>query len=156
MDEMSMNAPIEKSQPPVDVPAEQTAQTPPTDARTDADTEPHTVQTDYEQIARSDLLALKCEFPELMPLRDLTELADPLRYGALRDLGLTPREAYLATAAPVRRATDNRAHLQSTRLRSVVGETDTPIPANDLRAARELFSDLSDAQIRKLYKKVNT
>ena len=58
---------------------------------------------DYAAIAEEDLRILKEEFPELYGASDITELDDPLRYAALRDLGLSPREAYLATAKPKRR-----------------------------------------------------
>ena len=56
------------------------------------------VQTDYAAVAREDLRALKAEFPELAAIGSITELNAPLRYAELRDLGASPREAYLATA----------------------------------------------------------
>ena len=53
-------------------------------------------ETDYERLEREDIAELCREFPELK-IDSLTELDNPLRYGALRDMGLTPTEAYLAT-----------------------------------------------------------
>lgn len=100
----------------------------------------------------SDLEILKAEFPELTELSGITQLKNPTRYGALRDLGLSPIEAYLATnqRAPL---PDNRAHLTS----------GVPISARppafamtkgQMSEARELFEGMSDAEIQKLYLKV--
>ena len=105
---------------------------------------------DYEELSKSDVLALRGEFPELSALSTLFELDDPVRYGALRDLGLTPAEAYLATRK--RRGADNRSHLRPTR--SVARGSAPLMTEAEMSAARELFSDVSDAEIRQLYKRV--
>ena len=109
-------------------------------------------EADYAAVIEEDLEVLRTEFAELSALKSILELKNPIRYGALRDLGLTPAEAYLATEGRARR-TDNRAHLRS----SVPGSTAQSridIPRRELEIARELFSDLSDREIHKLYKKV--
>lgn len=106
---------------------------------------------DYGEIAANDLISLKRSFPELRNVSDITELDNPMRYAALRDLGLTAEEAYLATN---RRKVpyDTRAHLT----RSVPGGASAvnEMSQNDYDMAREIFSDMSDAEIRKLYRKV--
>lgn len=107
--------------------------------------------TDYSEIAAKDLSELKALFPELGEIRDLTEIKNPLRYAALRDLGLSAEEAYLATNAQ-RRAYDTRAHLTSTV--PVGATTAIEMPRSDYDMARELFGELSDTEIRKLYRKV--
>ena len=107
---------------------------------------------DYAEIAREDLALLKSEFPELSDLRDICELNNPMRYAALRDLGLSPAEAYLATAKRIPKR-DNRAHLSATGNASYSPQGS--MSEAELSTARELFSDMSDAEIRKLYKKVN-
>lgn len=107
--------------------------------------------TDYDALAKEDLRILKSEFPELNSLVDISELENPLRYAALRDLGLTPAEAYLATAR--KRRGDNRSHLHS----SVPKHSAFPGPGiseSELTAAREIFPDMSDNEIRQLYRKV--
>ena len=119
-------------------------------ASTPADAEPDCV--DYAEIARADMEALRLEFPELREKSSITELKNPLRYAALRDLGLTPREAYLATSAPAVRY-DNRSHLRSS-VPSGARESTDRLGATELEAARELFSGLSDRELQKLYKKV--
>jgi hypothetical protein len=115
-------------------------------------------KTDVQTAEVADILAedveeLKREFAELSELDDITELSNPTRYAALRDLGLTPREAFLATSAPVIKY-DNRSHLSGAVPRRA-GSASDMLGAGELMAARELFADLSDREIQKLYKKVS-
>ena len=106
---------------------------------------------DYARLEREDLHELSLIFPEVKGKRSITELKNPLRYAALRDLGLTPKEAYLATEG-VRRAADNRGHIVSRVPASAGGAS--ALSGKELSAARELFSGLSDREIQRLYKKV--
>ena len=133
------------------------------DAKSDVVTEPSTQesgiaepenseQIDYEALIASDVSALRSEFPELRELRDITELNNPLRYAALRDLGLTPEEAYLATAR--RPAQDTRGHLRSAHGKSAAASMNM-MSQHELTTARDLFPDLSDSEIQRLYKRVN-
>lgn len=108
-------------------------------------------EIDYSVIERDDLAALKKEFPELSGISRITELQNPLRYGALRDLGLSPTEAYLATHGK-RRGADNRSHLVASP--TVASTPHGVISEREMEAARNIFPDISDREIRKLYKKV--
>lgn len=104
----------------------------------------------------SDLLAndvteLRREFSELCELGDITELNNPTRYAALRDLGLTPREAYLATGPAQRQ--DNRSHLRSAPT-VAARRPASSMTVREWNIARALFEGLSDGEIEKLYKKV--
>lgn len=105
----------------------------------------------YADVVRQDVAELSAEFGELRGLTDITELENPIRYAALRDLGLTAAEAYLATTKNRKRA-DNRSHLFGMPM--VSSAPTGSMPDKELEAAREIFTDISDAQIRKLYKKV--
>ena len=108
-------------------------------------------EVDYAAVVEEDIRTLREEFRELSSLTDICELDDPMRYAALRDLGLTPAEAYLATAR--KRRGDNRSHLHS----SVPKHSAFPGPGiseSELTAAREIFPDMSDNEIRQLYRKV--
>ena len=99
-----------------------------------------------------ELEELIAEFPELSE-RNKSELFDEARYSELRELGATPREAYLATARVRAVITDNRSHLSSAVPRgakSPIGK----MSASELRAARELFAGASDKEIMRLYKRV--
>lgn len=106
---------------------------------------------DYAVLIESDLNTLRAEFPELKGIKDITDLHNPLRYAALRDLGLTPEEAYLATAK--RRSQDTRAHLRSAHGRNAALSVGM-MSQHELAVARDLFPGLGDAEIQRLYKKV--
>ena len=126
------------------------------DLQTDAtqknsESEEKTTGPNYEDIAREDIVSLREEFDELADISDLTELDNPLRYAALRDLGLSPREAYLATQN-TRQKSDNRSHLY--RSPRVSSQGAGVMPERELEMAREIFSDISDSEIRNLYRKV--
>lgn len=108
---------------------------------------------DYEELERADMEELCSLFPNLRGKTKITELDNPLRYAALRDLGLTPKEAYLATSEPIQKY-DNRSHLKSSVPRSAAAPADI-LTRSELEAARELFSGLSDREIQKLYKRVS-
>lgn len=107
--------------------------------------------TDYAKIIAEDLATLKAQFPELHGIEAITQLNNPLRYAALRDLGLTAEEAYLATAKRVAR--DTRAHLKSAHGKSA-GRS-TGMSYSELAAARELFPGKNDAELERLYKRVS-
>lgn len=101
----------------------------------------------------ADLAELKSEFPELAGVESLTDVEGATRYGALRDLGLTPAEAYKATrATPPHRNT--RSHLSSAVPRMAASPRDC-ISREELRTMRGVFGDLSDAELNRLYKKVS-
>ena len=108
---------------------------------------------DYALIVESDLNELRARFSELRGIRYITELEDPLRYATLRDLGLTPAEAYLATTER-RLHTDNRSHLSSAVPRGAGGPTGS-MSRTELERARDLFPGLGDAELHSLYKKVS-
>ena len=121
------------------------------DAESEGEAEKDVSDTvDYAAVVEEDIKRLRAEFSELRELSDICELDNPLRYAALRDLGLTPAEAYLATAKKAKK--DNRAHLYATR--TVAKVSQNTMTEAEMTAARELFSDISDAQIRRLYKRV--
>ena len=108
------------------------------------------VKIDYAALAESDLSELKREFGELAGVGSIAELDNPIRYGALRDLGLTPAEAYLATRK--REKTDNRAHLRATR--SVARGAAPLMSEAEMSMARDVLGNVTDAEIRRLYKRV--
>ena len=99
-----------------------------------------------------DALFELCEvYPELT-CENADALCNIERYRELRALGLSVEEAYRATSK--RKVTsDSRSHLSVS-----VGGGGAPsshgIPEPEMRSARELFSDMSDAEIRRLYKRV--
>ena len=111
-------------------------------------------EADYAALIESDLAALRAAIPGLEGLSDISELENPVRYGALRDLGLGPEEAYRASTTKFsRERRDNRAHLRSSLPRAARAPEGS-ISYRELELARELFSGVSDAEIQRLYKKV--
>lgn len=108
---------------------------------------------DMARMAEADLLALRQEFPEMAGADSLLCLRNPARYGALRDLGLSPAEAYLASGARRPLPQDNRAHLHSA-VPSPMGGGGDGMSYGELSAARELFAGLPDSEIRRLYQRV--
>ena len=111
------------------------------------------VAVDYGEVEKQDLEELHALFPHLKNKTSITELDNPLRYAALRDLGLSPKEAYLATS-DFHQSYDNRSHLRSSVPKSASAPQNI-LSRGELEAARELFSGLSDREIQKLYKKVS-
>ena len=107
---------------------------------------------DLKREIDADVEELRTIFPELSELQDITELNNPTRYAALRDLGLSVSEAYLATAPRAARP-DNRAHLTSSVPRGAKSP-EGPMTKAQLNQARTLFGDMSDSEIYNLYKKV--
>ena len=106
----------------------------------------------FDVEAFDELDGLIGEFPELSR-ENKEELFDKERYSELRLLGATAREAYLATAKVRLSISDNRSHLSSAVPRgakSPIGK----MTANELRAARELFTGATDKEIMRLYKRV--
>ncbi len=117
------------------------------------ESEDNAEKIDYEALIRADIEEIRAIFPEAAALSDISELDNPLRYAALRDLGLSPKEAYLATRDTAAPRYDNRSHLKTAVPKGATGN-DGSMSAEALESARLLFSDLSDKEIQRLYKKV--
>lgn len=105
--------------------------------------------TDF--ILEEDLDLLKKDFSELQDISDISQLPNPTRYAALRDLGLTPKEAYLATS-PIKK-TDTRSHLK-TGVPHISKSPVSSMTRREWQIARALFEDMNDSDIEKLYRKV--
>ena len=105
---------------------------------------------DSEDDYISDLRELQNQFPALRGIESITELRHPEEYLRFRSLGLTPREALLATGE---HPTDTP---RTPRVTSpiAVRTRGERIPDYYLKMAREIFGNLSDKEIQALYKKV--
>ena len=92
--------------------------------------------------------------PDAPEVSDATDVpSDPYeRYLTLCDMGLTPREAYLESIGGIRNH-GGKSHLSSTPI-SHGRVAHSQMSRADLECAREIFSGLSDADIRRLYRKV--
>ena len=108
-------------------------------------------EIDYAKRVEDDLEQIRKEFPTLYGINDITDLKNPLRFGALRDLGLTAKEAFLASGG-AKSGYDNRAHLTSSVPKRA--SSGTEMSRKEYELARDLFTDLSESEIKKLYKRV--
>ena len=106
---------------------------------------------DYAKGVEEDLEQIRNEFPALFGINDITDLKNPLRFGALRDLGLTAKEAFLASGG-AKSGYDNRAHLTSSVPKRA--SSGIEMTRKEYEVAKDLFSDLSDSEIKGLYKRV--
>lgn len=116
-----------------------------------AEEEPSEELPTAEQVVDGDLAELKEAFPEMAEADSIIEINNPTRYAALRDLGLSATEAYLATSKKV--TPDNRSHLTS----GIPGSAKAPcmgMTRAQMEEARTIFRGMSDAEIQKLYQKV--
>ena len=110
-----------------------------------------TIPQSAEETVDSDIAYLRESFSELSEIESISSLPNPTRYAALRDLGLTPEEAYLATGRI--KKVNTKAHLSS----SVPRAASAPIGAmskQELSDARGIFCDMDDNEIQRLYKRV--
>ena len=107
----------------------------------------------YGELLREDEETLIKSFPNLSESFKITDLKDPIRYGALRDMGLSPKEAYLATGG-ILKPRDNRAHL-TLSVSGSAAKKSADIPRSELKIAREIFSDMSESDLQRLYRKVS-
>jgi len=102
-----------------------------------------------ESVFEDDLRTLISEFPELNSA--LRGGISTKRYGELRALGLSVREAYLAASTP--RGQDNRAHIIS-GVPSGARSPDTGMSARQMEIARSIFHNLPEQEIKRLYSAV--
>ncbi len=107
----------------------------------------------YEYLCDLEVLAEK--FPEMMGESDLSSLKNPLRYAALRDLGVSAEEAYLATSGKSGVVRDNRTHLGGSVPRAAAVPK-SAMSSRELREAREIFGDIGDGELIRLYRRVTS
>ena len=129
-----------------------------TDDKTpDGDPEGEDEAPRFEALLCSDRAVLARRFPERFSAGSVDELPHAVRYGELREAGLSPVEADCAShyesllEAP--KATSNRAHLESCIPRTARPAADRMSTA-DLEMARSLFPSLPDSEIEGLYRRV--
>ena len=132
------------------------------DGQRDEDARKLYQRVEFEKKMKADLEEIQREYPETRGLKSLTEIENLAKFGRFRDLGLSAKEAYAAANADsVRKsvaAATKQQSLNATKahLRSAVpaGSKDDGITISrkELSAWRDLFPNLSDKQIVRLYK----
>lgn len=119
-------------------------------------------QTEFEKKMLSDFAEIQREFPETRGLKSLREIENLAKFGRFRDLGLSPKEAYaaanpdsvrksVAAATKQQSLNETKAHLKSA---VPAGSKDDGIAISkkELKEWRDLFPNLSDKEISRLYK----
>lgn len=119
-------------------------------------------RTEFEKKASADLAELHAAFPDTRQYTDIRKIPNIKRFGELRDLGLSPKEAYsaanpdsvrtqVADAVKKQSLQDTKKHLRSAVPK---GSKDTApkMTKNELSQWRDIFPDLSDKEILQLYR----
>lgn len=120
----------------------------------------------WQKQAQADIDAIHAAFPETAKFKSLSELPNKMKFAHLMDnkeLGLTAVEAFAATHPDIANAhvaAANRAknlagtksHLSSSVPKGAK-DTSVSISRSELSEYRDMFPDLSDAEIKKLYKR---
>ena len=119
-------------------------------------------QAEFEKKMLSDFAEIQREFPETRGLKSLREIENLSKFGRFRDLGLSPKEAYaaanpdgvrksVAAATKQQSLNETKAHLKSA---VPAGSKDDGIAISkkELREWRDLFPNLSDKEISRLYR----
>lgn len=120
----------------------------------------------FEQLAANDLAELKKSFPDLLQVNHIRNafknVEDFVQFGKLRDSGISPKNAYMAVngdqirtaqaqAAQKKTESDGKRHITSVAPKKT-SDTSVTMPKEILREWRDNFPELTDAEIRKLYK----
>ena len=119
---------------------------------------------EFDALKKADLEALKPHCPELANLDDLEKMENFKRFTELRDLGLSPLEAYgaanpngirkSAAAAGKRTAINGtKAHLHS-NVPKASGNGGIKISKEEFAMLRSALGDKSDKEIIEIYKKI--
>jgi hypothetical protein len=120
---------------------------------------------EYEAMAAADLAGLKAIYPELKDVTRIENIPNFTRFGALRDKGLSLKEAYsaanaddirsnVASAVTRQNLNETKAHLKSNVPKKTV-DTSLRIPKAEFDFWRDLFPDKSDKQIAKIYREAH-
>lgn len=120
----------------------------------------------FEQLAASDLAELKKSFPNLLQMDNIRNcfksIEDFVQFGKLRDSGVEPKTAYMAVngeqvrvaqaqAAQNKAVGDGKRHITSVAPKKA-SDNSVFMSKETLNEWRGNFPELSDAEIRKLYK----
>jgi len=120
----------------------------------------------FEELTARDLAELRQSFPDLVNkgnIRDcFASFEDYVQFGRLRDSGVTPKNAYMAIngekvremqvkAAQAKTGGDGKRHITPVAPKKASGNN-VSMSKETLAEWRDNFPELTDAEIRKLYK----
>lgn len=114
-----------------------------------------------EKMMAEDLAAIKEQIPGAAKYKSPTEFPHFRRFGEMRDLGLSPVEAFRAShpddvasgvVATAKASADSKGHMTSAVPKGA-RDTSTTIPKGELEMYREMFPKASDKELTALYKR---
>lgn len=119
-------------------------------------------KVEFDKMAAADLAGLKAIYPELKGVTSIFDIPNFKRFGELRDMGLSVKEAYsaanhdairsnVATAVSRQNLNETKAHLKSNVPKKTT-DTSLRMPKEELISWREMFPSMSDKEIIKLYR----
>lgn len=121
-------------------------------------------QRQIEEMLNADLLELKKAFPSLIDIEHISKIDNFKDFGALRDKGLTVKQAYLAVngdkltnskqaLARQEAIAKSKNHLQSVTQKNAVDKEKFYVPKTEWSWLRDMFPNKSDTELAKIYKK---
>ena len=119
-------------------------------------------QTKFNAKIAADLAEVQAAYPDAKAYASVKDFPNFKEFGRLRDLGLSPKQAYIAShpdavrqnvAAATRQQSlnDTKKHLKSAVSKSSRDNTIT-MTKRELAECRDLFPGMSDREIMKLYR----
>lgn len=119
-------------------------------------------QTKFNAKIAADLAEVQAAYPDAKAYASVKDFPNFKEFGRLRDLGLSPKQAYIAShpdavrqnvAAATRQQSlnDTKKHLKSAVSKSSRDNTIT-MTKRELAECRDLFPGMSDKEIMKLYR----
>lgn len=119
----------------------------------------------FEQLAATDLAEIKAAYAGLDDVKTIQDIPNFKRFAELRTKGLTAKEAYVAAnpervrtqaadAAKKKTLEDSKAHLKSSVPKGSK-DTGAKMTRTEYREWKDLFPDLSDKELLKLYRDTN-
>lgn len=114
-----------------------------------------------EKMMAEDLAEIKAQIPGAAKYKSPTEFPAFRRFGELRDLGLSPVEAFRAShpndvaaavAATAKATADSKGHMTSVVPKGAK-DTTVSIPKDELEMYRDMYPEMSDKELTALYKR---
>ena len=118
--------------------------------------------SEFQKKIKADLAEVQAAYPETKAYDHITKIPNFKRFAECRDLGLSPKEAFIAanpdsvrahvaTAAKKQSLNETKSHLKPV-VSKESKDTSTKISKKELSEYRELFPNMSDKEIVSLYR----
>ncbi|MBR2616185.1 MAG: hypothetical protein IKC69_05860 [Clostridia bacterium] len=120
---------------------------------------------EFEKMIKADLAEVHAAYPETRVYDSVKKFPNFEKFGRFRDLGLSPKEAYIAANPDAVRASvaaatkkqslnETKSHLSSVAPKKSK-DTSVTMTKSELKEYRDLFPELSDKERMALYRRVS-